>query len=64
MLTLAVSSGVVPSELQRTLESGLGLLARLSGNPDTLDAPLSFKNKVISLGPVPIGRAPKIRINP
>lgn len=64
MLALAVGAGVIPPELQNTLESGLGLLARLSGNPDTIDAPLSFKNQVMSLGPIPIGRAPKLQLNP
>jgi hypothetical protein len=63
MITLGVSSGAIPEELQSTLESGLGLLARMSGNPNTIDAPLSFKNGFISLGPIPIGRAPAIRFN-
>lgn len=64
MLDLGVSAGFVPSELRSTLESGLGLLAKLSGNPDTIDAPLSFKNRTISIGPFPIGRAPQLQINP
>lgn len=64
MLALGVSAGAIPQELAGTLESGLGLIARLSGNPDTLDAPLSFANGRVSLGPVPIGRAPVLRINP
>jgi hypothetical protein len=63
MITLGVSAGAIPAEMQSTLEGGLGLLARLSGNPDTIDAPLSFKNGFISLGPIPIGRAPAIRFN-
>lgn len=64
MLELGVSAGLIPSELQSTLEGGLGLLAKLSGNPDTIDAPLSFQNRIVSLGPFPIGRAPQFRINP
>lgn len=64
MIALAVSAGAIPEDLQSTLESGLGLLARLSGNPNTIDAPLSFSNRVISLGPIPIGRAPQITMNP
>jgi hypothetical protein len=64
MITLGVSAGAIPQDLQSTLEGGLGLLARLSGNPDTIDAPLSFKNGFISLGPIPIGRAPQLRLNP
>lgn len=64
MIALGVSAGAIPADMQSTLEGGLGLIARLSGNPDTLDAPLSFKNGFISLGPIPIGRAPKLRLNP
>lgn len=64
MITLGVSAGAIPAEMQSTLEGGLGLLTRLSGNPDTIDAPLSFKNGFVSLGPIPIGRAPTIRLNP
>ncbi len=63
MIALGVRAGAIPAEMQSTLTGGLGLLARLSGNPDTLDAPLSFKNGFISLGPIPIGRAPAIRFN-
>ena len=63
MITLGVRLGAIPAELQSTLEGGLSLLARLSGNPNTIDAPLSFKNGFASLGPIPIGRAPAIRFN-
>lgn len=64
MLNIAVSAGAIPAELAGTLESGLDLLAGLTGNPDTIDAPLKFKNRVMLLGPIPIGPAPKIRVNP
>ena len=65
MLTVGVAAGLIPSELAGTLESGLGLVARLSGNPDTLDAPLSFRDGKVSLGPLPLPVEPvAIRINP
>lgn len=64
MLEVAVDSGLIPADLRSTLEGGLGLLARLSGNPDTIDVPLTFTNRVMTLGPIPIGRAPQLRINP
>lgn len=63
MLKVAVSSGVVPQELATALETGLGLLARMSGNPDTIDAPLSFANRTMSLGIIPIGPAPQFKLN-
>ena len=59
MLKVAVSSGAVPSELASTLETALGFIAKLSGNPDTIDAPLSFSKKTMFLGPIPIGPAPR-----
>lgn len=64
MLAVGVASGLIPAQLEPSLQSGLGLLARLSGNPDTIDAPLSFAGGKVKLGPVPIGDAPIIRINP
>jgi hypothetical protein len=60
MLAIAEASGVVPSGLVPTIDRGLSLLARLSGPPETLDAPLSFGNGRVSLGPVPLGPAPRI----
>ncbi|MBM9595895.1 DUF2125 domain-containing protein [Roseitranquillus sediminis] len=60
MLTLAVAAGLIPEGLAPTLESGLGLLAGLSGAPGTLDAPLDLANGQISLGPVPLGPSPRL----
>jgi hypothetical protein len=64
MISIGVNAGAIPTELQSALEGSLGLLARLSGNPNTIDAPLSFKKGFVSLGPIPIGRAPTLRLNP
>lgn len=64
MLELAAGSGVIPSELHSVLEYGLGFLARLSNNRETIDAPLKFKNGMISIGLLPIGRTPQFRLNP
>ncbi|MEM7438762.1 MAG: DUF2125 domain-containing protein [Pseudomonadota bacterium] len=64
MLAVGVSAGLIREEIAGTLERGLSLLAGLSGNPETIDAPLGFKNGFITLGPIPVGRAPVIRINP
>ena len=60
MLTIAEASGALPSGLVQPLERAFGLLARLSGPPDTLDAPLTFRDGRVSFGPVPLGPAPRI----
>lgn len=60
MIAIAQQSGAIRPEMASTLESGLGLIAMLSGNKDRLDVPLTFKNRVVSLGPIPIGPAPRI----
>lgn len=62
MLQMAVNAGVLPEAFVTTAESGLGLLAALSGDPDTIDVPLSFEGGRMSLGPVPLGPAPQIII--
>jgi hypothetical protein len=63
ILDLAVAAEAVPAELANTLASGLELLAMLSGDKDTLEIPLRFSNKIMSLGPVPIGDAPRLHWN-
>ena len=62
MLQLAVATGAVSEALAPTLERALELLAQMSGNPETLDAPLSFQNGLMSFGPIPFGPAPRLRI--
>ncbi len=61
MIKLAVSSGTLNASTGRSLETGLGLVAILSGNKNTLDVPLSFANRVMSIGPIPIGKAPRLK---
>jgi hypothetical protein len=62
MLQMAVNAGALPEAFVTTAESGLGLLASLSGDPDTIDVPLTFDNGRMSLGPIPLGPAPLIVI--
>ncbi|WP_108482898.1 DUF2125 domain-containing protein [Oceaniglobus ichthyenteri] len=62
MLEMAVAGGLLPGALAPTVERGLGMLAGLSGNPETLDAPLSFQNGFVSFGPIPLGPAPRLRL--
>lgn len=62
LLALAAGSGWVAEGVLPTLEAALGVLAGLSGGPETIDAPLSFQNGFMSLGPVPLGPAPRLVI--
>lgn len=61
MLAMAQAAGVVPPNLGRLVEGGLAQIARMNGNPDTLDVPLRFSGGRISLGGVlPLGPAPRL----
>lgn len=60
MLPLLTAAGVIPEAMQSTVETGLGLLARLSGNADTLDVPLTISSGEMRLGPVPLGPFPQL----
>ncbi|MCX7643830.1 MAG: DUF2125 domain-containing protein [Rhodobacteraceae bacterium] len=59
MLALGRENGLVPPELAGPIESGLDLLAAALGNPRTLELPLTFREGRLSLGPVPLGPAPR-----
>ncbi|PIB25832.1 hypothetical protein BFP76_12570 [Amylibacter kogurei] len=61
MIKLAQENGAIDAGLARKLETGMGLIAMLSGNQNTLDVPLSFANRITSIGPIPVGPAPQIR---
>lgn len=54
--------GVVPREQLGTLTRGLGLLTGLSNDPETLSAPLAFREGRMFLGPVPLGPAPRLAL--
>ena len=62
LLEMAVGTGLVAETFRPALERALGLMASLEGNPDTLDAPLTFEKGFIALGPIPLGPAPRIVI--
>lgn len=61
MIKLAQENGAIDARLAGKLETGLGLIAMLAGNQNTLDVPLSFANRTTSIGPIPIGPAPQLR---
>lgn len=60
MLKVAEDSGAVSSGVASALRGALGLLARLSGDGDTLDVSLDFSDGRTFLGPVPLGPAPRL----
>ncbi|MEM0949886.1 MAG: DUF2125 domain-containing protein [Pseudomonadota bacterium] len=62
MLAIGEAAGFVPEALAPTIERGLEVLAGLRGNPETIDAPLSFQDGFVSFGPIPLGPAPNLTI--
>ncbi|KMK68875.1 DUF2125 domain-containing protein [Puniceibacterium sp. IMCC21224] len=62
LLDLARDGGPISDSLASTLEQGLSLMAGLSGNAKTLDLPLTLKDGQMSLGLIPLGQAPRIRL--
>lgn len=62
MLRMAVAGGVIPEEIAPTIERGLELLAGFSGSSTSLNTTLSFRGGLMSVGPIPVGPAPVLRL--
>ncbi len=62
MLAMARNMGALPEPLVPTIERALEVLAGLSGPEDTIEAPLGFQRGFITLGPIPLGRAPNLTL--
>lgn len=60
ILELAEKSGTLAPSVRRASEQTLGLLAGLSGNPEALDLGLTLRDGLVTLGPIPIGPAPRL----
>ena len=60
ILDLAVAANLMTADLAAQIKSGLQLLARLSGDPRSIDIPLTFEARETRLGPIPLGPAPKL----
>lgn len=58
MVNAAVAGGILSANAGDAVVSGLGLLARLSGDKDEITAPLTFSGGFTRIGPIPIGAAP------
>lgn len=62
IILIAREMGWFPDRWIGHAEQALSLAAQLSGNTQTLDLPLDFKDGAMALGPVPLGAAPVIRL--
>jgi len=62
MLAVASGSGIVDRDIAEAVKSGLNLLAILSGDKNTLNVPLTFSRGLMKIGPVALGRAPRLII--
>lgn len=59
IVPLLVAAGAVRPELAQTVENGLQAIAQGGGDPDVLKLPLVIQGGAMSLGPVPLGPAPR-----
>ncbi len=59
-LQLAVAAEVIKRNISQTVENALEILAQMSGDPNILETPLIFNNGQMSLGPIPLGPAPRL----
>lgn len=62
MVALAHQAGLIPDAILPSLESSLSFLATLSGDKNTLDTPLTFRNGYVAFGPIPLGPAPNLHL--
>ncbi len=60
IVAMARRSGAIGEDMAGALESGLQLIATLGGDADRLDATLRFRDGQVWLGPVSLGRAPRL----
>jgi hypothetical protein len=61
LLPMAVTAGVLPPGAAQTAERMLGLLARQSGDAESIDLTLRFADGLVSFGAMPLGPAPMLR---
>ena len=59
-MPLAVAAGLITAEVAPTWQNMLALLAAQTGTPEDLDLPLIFARGRTSLGPFPLGPAPRM----
>lgn len=57
---LVVALGLVPPQNEVTVQRGLEFLSKTGKDPDVLTLPLTFAKGYMSLGPLPLGPAPRL----
>lgn len=62
MIQIATAMGAIPENMSGMVERAGEMIAGLSGRKDTIDADLTLANGTISMGFIPLGPAPQIRI--
>ncbi|WP_432450540.1 DUF2125 domain-containing protein [Aliiroseovarius marinus] len=62
MIKVAQASGAIAPELVGTVTRALEFIAGLSGKAETLDVTLNLSGGAVFLGPIPVGKAPRIVI--
>ena len=60
MIVVARNTDELPGTLLDALEDGLDLISSMSGNPKTLDLPLTFSGGMVRFGLIPLGPAPRL----
>lgn len=60
MLEVARATGAIDSATIGAAQAGLGLMARMGGDPETLSITLTFDDGRTRLGPIPLGPAPRL----
>ena len=60
LLDLLRATGIVGPRAAPLTARAMEVLADLSPDPDVIEAPLSFQQGFVSLGPIPLGRAPRL----
>ena len=64
VLAPAVAMGLITAEVAPTVENMMALLAQQSGDPAVLELPLVMASGRMSLGPLPLGPAPRMTTGP
>ncbi|OIQ33522.1 MAG: hypothetical protein BM562_00350 [Alphaproteobacteria bacterium MedPE-SWcel] len=59
-LDLAVDTGLLSPGARNQASRVVAMLARASGNPEDLDITLGFRGGYITIGPIPLGPAPRL----
>ncbi|AJE48373.1 DUF2125 domain-containing protein [Celeribacter indicus] len=62
MIEIATAMGAIPEQMEKIALRAGGMLAGMSGRKDTIDAELTLRDGMITLGFIPIGPAPRLTI--